>query len=150
VAAAAGILMLAIALFVVAYPVFRRPDAPSRPAGTPITQKLSELLARRDTTYATLKELDLDLELGKLAPSDYQALRSQYRAQAVVVLQELDSLQSSLVIEDRASEQASDQATATDGQRQRDPTRCPGCGSSLGPGDRFCRRCGTALGDGQK
>lgn len=88
-----GILMLAIAIFAIAYPLFQNPTSPSRSADALSDEGLTELVARREATYVALKELDMDYEMGKLMLADYQALRDRYRAQAVAILQELDSRQ---------------------------------------------------------
>jgi hypothetical protein len=130
--------MLAVAFLVVAYPTFREPDAASHPADTLASQSL-ELLAQRDATYAILKELDLDLEMEKLTPSDYQALSNRYRAQAVAILRELDSCQAS------ATKDEIEHDVTAGRQPQRDPTLCLGCGSVIEAADSFCRRCGAAL-----
>ena len=84
---AAGILMLALSVFAVAYPFFQPSVPSSRSVGVSSDEKLDDLLARRDATYAALKELELDHETGKLSPSDYQVMRDQSRAQAVAILQ---------------------------------------------------------------
>ena len=152
----AGILMLAIAVFVVAYPLFQGAAVPSRLTGASSDEDLAELLIRRDATYVALKELDLDHGMGKLSPVDYQALRDEYRAEAVVILQELDSRQAGArvrVAEKRAMEREIEQEVEREiaarrrqrRRQRRGPARCPGCGVDIQPGDRFCRRCGAAL-----
>ena len=144
--------MLAIAIFVVAYPLFQHSTAPSQQADVFSDRGLAELLARRDATYATLKELELDHEMGKLSSADYRALRDRYRAQAVAILQELDSCQAKAQVQvarDRVLEQEIKQEIereiAARRRRQRGLDRCPGCGVAFEPEDRFCRRCGVAL-----
>ena len=148
----AGILMLAIAVFVVAYPFFQRSTAAAKPTGASPDEDLAELSVRRDTAYAALKELDLDREMGKLSPGDYQVLRDEYRAQAVAILQELDDRQAEARVQDteertleREIEQEVDREIAARRRRRRVPARCPGCGAASEPADRFCRRCGIAL-----
>ena len=75
--ALAGILMLAIAGYLVVYPLLRRPDEPSGSADAHPAADVDELRTRRDATYATLTELDLDYEMDKLSASDYQSLRPE-------------------------------------------------------------------------
>lgn len=142
----AVILMLAIAVFVVAYPLLQRSTASSQSADALSDEGLDELLVQRDATYVALKELDLDREMGKLSPADYQALRDRYRARAVAILQELDSRQAEAQgAEDRALEQEIERKIVPQQRRRRDLTSCPECGLAFEPGDRFCRRCGTKL-----
>jgi rRNA maturation endonuclease Nob1 len=148
--------MLALAVFVVAYPLFRPPTALSRPAGASADENLAELLARRDVTYVALKELELDHEMGRLSSSDYQALRDQYRAQAVAILQELDARQAEAqaqAAEERVFELKIEQEIEREiaaRQRRRSALRCRNCGSVFQSEDRFCRRCGVALGLGEE
>lgn len=148
--------MLAIAIFVVAYPLFQHSTAPSQQADVFSDQDLAELLARRDATYATLKELELDHEMGKLSSADYRALRDRYRAQAVAILQGLDSCQAKAQVQvardraleqkiEREIEQEIEREIAARRRRRRGLDRCPGCGVAFEPEDRFCRRCGVAL-----
>lgn len=149
----AGISMLALAVFVVAYPLFRPPTAQSRPAGASADEDLAELLARRDGTYVALKELELDHEMGRLSSGDYQALRDQYRAQAVAILQELDACQAEVQAQaagERAPEQEIEREIVARLRGKSSALRCPGCGSAFQPEDRFCRRCGAALGLGEE
>ena len=142
----AVILMLAIAVFVVAYPLLQRSTASSQSADPLSDEGLDELLVQRDATYVALKELDLDREMGKLSPADYQALRDRYRAQAVAILQKLDSRQAEAhVVEDRALEEEIGREIVARRRRRRAPARCPSCGSAVEPGDRFCHHCGAFL-----
>jgi hypothetical protein len=54
--------------------------------------RLRDLLAAKEATYSALKEIEFDHLTRKLDESDYQTLRTQYRAQAVRLLQEIDTL----------------------------------------------------------
>lgn len=83
-----AVLVLAAAFAALAYPMYRtREQAVELNAST-----LDELLAERDGVYATLRDLELDRELGKLDTADYDALREKYMTRATRVLQELDAL----------------------------------------------------------
>ena len=53
---------------------------------------LDDLLAQRDGVYATLRDLELDRELGKLDANDYAALRERNMLRATEILQQLDLL----------------------------------------------------------
>lgn len=139
----AGIVMLAIAVFVVAYPLFQPATSQSQPPGALSDEDVAELVVHRDATYATLKELDLDHEMGKLSSGDHQALRDRYRAQAVSILQKLDSRQAEA---QAARDLALEREIAARRRKQRGSAYCPACGQTVERGDRFCRNCGAMVG----
>jgi hypothetical protein len=83
-----ALVLLLAAFGVLAYPLYQaRPRVQFATAGT-----LNDLLAQRDGIYATLRDLDLDYQLGKLDAGDYLARRERYLARAAVVIQQLDAL----------------------------------------------------------
>lgn len=173
------ILVLVLALAGLAYPLYR---ARTQIAGVNVST-LDDLLAQRDGVYATLRDLELDQELGKLDASDYTSLRERYMLRATEILQQLDVLrgegggqEASAEIEQEVAalrKTTKDEgrfaekrlATADDGQRTVDaktkvaPSKagtkqgdaavdmfCTNCGRPYKPGDKFCARCGHALG----
>jgi zinc-ribbon domain len=170
-----GILLLAAAFAVLAYPLYTsHPHVEFATAGT-----LNDLLAQRDGVYATLRDLDLDYQLGKLDMPDYQARRERYLARAAVLLQQLDALRGADAAHRDLSDeierevaalrkrlQTADSALQVEGGRQtvdgraRSATNpegsprgtvngrgsfCTQCGRARQPGDRFCANCGQAL-----
>ncbi len=94
----AVVIALGIAVAVVAFvvaPFFLLTGKPSEPtAKDPETSEaLVELLAEKETIYASIQELDFDLKSGKLSPEDHGALRQRHEAQAAMVLKRIDELQ---------------------------------------------------------
>lgn len=83
-----AILVLVLALAALAYPLYR---ARTQIAGVDVST-LDDLLAQRDGVYATLRDLELDQELGKLDVNDYTSLRERYMLRATEILQQLDVL----------------------------------------------------------
>lgn len=148
---ALAILVLAIALVVLAYPLYRARQQP----GALNISALDNVLAERDGVYASLRDLEMDKQLGKLDDADYNARREQYMAQAAVILQELDTLQgqgsaqaASDAIEKQVAalrkEKSNGQApSAAGGQSSR--MHCTNCGRAYDKGDKFCAKCGHAL-----
>jgi hypothetical protein len=55
-------------------------------------RRLRDLLSAKEATYTALREIEFDHMMRKLSDADFQTLRSQYRAQAVRLLKEIDSL----------------------------------------------------------
>src|SRR5690349_9754180 len=82
------VLVLAAALIALAYPLYRAQSASAELS----VSTLDDLLAQRDGVYATLRDLELDSELGKLDAPDYNALHEKYMLRATEILQELDTL----------------------------------------------------------
>lgn len=146
---ALAILVMAAALAILAYPLYR-----SRQQAAPLNvSTLDNLLAQRDGLYATLRDLELDRQLGKLDDTDYNALRDRYMAQAAQVLQDLDALQgkgatagASAVLEREVSARRQVQELENAGADAKTAAGfCRHCGQPYGSGDKFCARCGRAL-----
>ena len=55
--------------------------------------RVRELEAAKEAKYREIREAELDHRTGKLDDEDFRALDRELRAQAVVILRELDGLQ---------------------------------------------------------
>ena len=53
---------------------------------------LVELKNKKDGAYATIRELEFDLSMGKLTEEDFQILKRQYTHEAVGYMKEMDKL----------------------------------------------------------
>jgi hypothetical protein len=53
-----------------------------------------QLEAAREAKYREIRELEMDHRTGKLSDEDFRAIDRQLRAEAVVILRELDRLSS--------------------------------------------------------
>lgn len=149
--------VLALALLVLAYPLYRGQPQPL----TVNTSTLDNLLTRRDGVYAILRDLELDRQLGKLDDADYTALREKYMAQATDMLQELDALRGQGRATEANAEVEQEIAALRRTQKNRTETsdhrvqtapgeneselHCKNCGRAYHAGDQFCARCGHAL-----
>lgn len=96
------------------------------PEATPMDPRAEGLAAERQGVYAAIRDLDEDLETGKLTAEDHERLRAELRARAVRLLQQERALAST-----RASEPG--------------PATCAACARELPPAARFCPGCGVAL-----
>lgn len=151
------VLVLALALAALAYPLYRaRTQAVAVNAST-----LDDLLARRDGVYATLRDLELDQQLGKLDALDYDALREKYMQSATEILHELDSLRGEGGAKGASDEIEREVAAMRRGVSAALPAttdrpagesslpasalRCPNCRRPYSVGDKFCARCGRSL-----
>jgi hypothetical protein len=85
-----GLLFIAAIAFFVAFPLFA-PEAarePEQVGDTPVARWEKQ----KTDAYAAIKEAEFDLQMGKLTPEDYQALREKYEARALEALVQLDEL----------------------------------------------------------
>jgi hypothetical protein len=106
------------------------------------------LRQRKEDVYAAIKEMDFDFEMGKMSEEDYLELKSQYKAKALEILKELDTVDGGEDI---------DAAIERDVQRLREKKRkggketvrqinfCPHCGRKVAPKNNFCQGCGMKL-----
>ena len=51
--------------------------------------------SKKNGAYATIRELEFDLSMGKLTEEDFQILKRQYTQEAVGYMKEMDKLESS-------------------------------------------------------
>ncbi|OQY88151.1 MAG: hypothetical protein B6D41_11155 [Chloroflexi bacterium UTCFX4] len=144
---AIALLILAATLVVLALPLYRT----RRPSAALSVSTLDNLLAQRDSIYASLRDLELDRQLGKLDEADYNARRDQYMTQAAVALRQLDAAQgqgaaaeanAALEQEIRARRKTADRKT---GRAKTAAGFCRNCGKAVDAGDKFCPKCGHAL-----
>jgi hypothetical protein len=85
-----GALLVFLALTPVVAPFLRaRRGSPPHQAAH---SELDELLLKKHTLYAAIKELEFDYQAGKLALEDYQQTRRSYELRAVALLEQIDRL----------------------------------------------------------
>jgi hypothetical protein len=103
---------------------------------------------------AALREIEFDKATGKLSDEDYQALKSKYTAEALVLLRNEESTSSSGSGTTEAGAAASaaasdDPVEALVAERlrllQAGSTRCPTCGPRPEGDALFCSSCGRSL-----
>ena len=83
-------LVLTILTFIaVILPFFRQK---THPLYAVTDEESQELLFKRDTTYAMLKELEFDYKSGVLTEADYRDLEDRYKRKGVSILKDIDSL----------------------------------------------------------
>ncbi|MBI5788243.1 MAG: hypothetical protein HZA78_05250 [Candidatus Schekmanbacteria bacterium] len=64
-------------------------------AADPQDASKHKFLQQKELTYAALKELDFDYNMGKLSEEDYRLLTQQYKQKAAGILQSIDQLEKS-------------------------------------------------------
>lgn len=129
-----------------------------------------DLLKKKDFIYSSIRELNIDYSMGKLAAEDHDALRQEYMREASDVLDELDrTAGSDLPVEEQIEEAVlqirqrrepdSDAFTAVEdpsgGDARPIPTvsavpparvqECVDCGTANEQSANFCIECGVSL-----
>ncbi len=87
------ILVVAI-LALVGIPLFSR--RPARRLFTPADPRAEEykhLLVRKEEILLAIKELDFDLNTGKVSEEDYESTRNTLEAEALAVMERIDQLE---------------------------------------------------------
>ena len=87
-----AVLFLSLLLFI-AHPFFRAPETGTLdPHGR---SRLDELLNEKEEAYLSLKDLDLELRMGKLSREDYEVLKQESEARAIEILKQIEAVQAS-------------------------------------------------------
>ena len=63
--------------------------------------ELKDLLVLRDVAYDTLRDLEFDFRMGKMAEKDYQELKARYQGEAAEILRQVEDLEGRLEVETR-------------------------------------------------
>jgi hypothetical protein len=83
------VVLIVVVVALVGAPL-RRPKATAADAAG--ADRRDELEAARDAKYRELRDLELDYRTGKLSDEDFAALDRSLRAEAIVILHQLDEL----------------------------------------------------------
>ncbi len=153
------VLMALVALWWIFKPLFAESEEEVE-IFSPEDQQILELEERRDTLYATIKDLKQDLEDNKITEPDFQQLRAELMQQAAAILRQIDQLTGdadlrlnaeidALLTDFQANGNAAliQSARAEILQEIKAPpkTLCPNCSHPVDPEDTFCTQCGTPL-----
>ena len=88
-----SLLLVALVSVFTVYPLFlgRRKQGV---ADSPEVNRLEQLYERRDLYYSSIKDIELDRDMGKLNEQDYAELISRYKEKAAAVTKQISELQS--------------------------------------------------------
>jgi hypothetical protein len=65
--------------------------------------ELKDLYALRDVAYDTLRDLEFDFSMGKMAENDYRELKSRYQGEAAEILRQIEAVETRLEEESAAA-----------------------------------------------
>ncbi len=105
--------MLTLVLLAAVMAVVSRPLLIAHKPDESDTPKRSELESEREAKYREIRDAELDYRTGKLSQEDYEAVNGALRAEAVEILNKLESSE-----EDRTQEE--DRAREDDRAREED------------------------------
>ena len=115
-------------------------------------EMLAELNLKKEGAYATIRELEFDLNMGKLSKEDYETLKAQYMRDAVDCLKTADELQMNRDSQTGLSEKDLENeiereisALRATGPVTAAEIFCTQCGQRISSTDCFCFKCGTKL-----
>ena len=135
-----GILSGAI-LAAICRPLFRMDDTLESAI---IEETEWDLLQRKkEIILGNIQDLDFEYKCGKLSDEDYQKVRAEMSAEAALVFQEIENIESAADLdalirrEISARKKKSNAAAPT--------TACSSCGSPNPATNRFCAECGAKL-----
>ena len=138
--------MALLSAFFIAPPFYRHLGPPAAVRGEGERQSM---LGQKAAIYAAIREIDTDVQMGKLELADHRTLRQQYVAEGVVVLRALDALPAGdeidASIEADVARWSQGEHLASGEHLVSDGAFCPSCGGSTDPDDKFCAKCGAQL-----
>ncbi len=172
---ACGLLALGVLAYMIS-PMLERSDRrpwSARSAWAALARR-DDLQKKKDFIYSSIRELNIDYSMGKLAAEDHEALRQEYMNEASDVLDELDrTAGSDLPVEEQIEEavleirrrrepgaavvEAPVEVTKIDVERATQPAQpaqpvqpvsgqsCGGCGTVNEESAKFCIECGASL-----
>ncbi len=113
---------------------------------------LEKLKNKKDGAYATIRELEFDLSMGKLSEEDFQILKRQSIQEAVGYMKEMDKLESPPATISKATdtdlEAEIEEGITAVRTHESTPTKyiyCTSCGEKAAVERRFCAACGSNL-----
>jgi hypothetical protein len=143
-----GVVLAAVAVVWVLYPVFRPETAARTPSAAEVVDPEDDL-SPHAVALGALREIEFDRATGKLSDADYDVLHRRYTTAALVAMRAESA--------ERAKPRAPAKPTApiappapaacpVHGRRpEPDAAFCSECGRRLGPATAYCARCGASL-----
>lgn len=123
-----------------------RPVHPEDFIDSGVDDALQQLEARKEVAISTIKELEFDLNMGKISQEDYEDLTAQYTRDAVDYIKEIEDLKKNpekKLNEDLESELELEVLSL----RKKPGSFCTQCGDPVSPDDNFCGNCGEKMAD---
>ena len=88
-----SLLLVALVSAFTVYPLFLGRGKQGA-AGSPEADRLEQLYEKRDLYYSSIRDIELDRDMGKLNEQDYAELISRYKEKAAAVSKRISELES--------------------------------------------------------
>ena len=99
------------------------------------------LQRKKEIILGNIQDLDFEYKCGKLSDKDYRKIRSEMSAEAALVFQEIDNIETSKDLDALIRREVSARKIkANPGQ-----TACPSCRFVNPTKNKFCAECGSML-----
>lgn len=98
------------------------------------------LQRKKDVILGNIQDLDFEYKCGKLSDSDYERIRQEMTAEAVAVINDIDSVEAAQDLDVLIRREVSARK-----ERVADSRICGSCGHPNPPKNKFCAECGTQL-----
>ncbi len=135
-----GILSSAV-LSAICIPLFKKEDTLESAI---IEETEWDLLQRKkEVILGNIQDLDFEHKCGKLSDEDYQKIRNEMSAEAAMVLQEIETIESAKDLDALIRREIS--ARKTKSKSASPAASCSSCGAPNPPSNKFCAECGAKL-----
>jgi hypothetical protein len=118
----------------------------------PLEERLNQVTLKKESAYATIKELEFDLSMGKLSKEDFEILKEQYTIDALKYMEEIDQLEGAEKIgstptdgKDKKNIENDNDGPVKDQMTLEANVFCTKCGEKASDQDHFCSKCGVEL-----
>ena len=129
-----------------------KPDQYQTTPASKVTETIRQLEVKKENTYAAIRELEFDFNMGKLSEADFEALERRYREDAVRLIEAIDQLRSGRKADETDPEGDSNprwEEKIVARRKMKSPAAqsvvCARCGTEIPIPGRFCHSCGERL-----
>jgi len=101
------------------------------------------LQRKKEVALGNIQDLDFEYKCGKLSEEDYRKIRAEMSAEAAVVFQEIENIESAADLDALIRREIS--ARKSKSKTAARTVACPSCDSANPATNKFCAECGAKL-----
>jgi hypothetical protein len=103
------------------------------------------LQRKKEVVLGNIQDLDFEYKCGKLSEEDYGKIRGEMSAEAALVLQEIDQIESTQDLDALIRREVSARRAKPKAASGMKEYICPSCGKKNPSTNKFCAECGVNL-----